>query len=119
MNTLLEKLNINEEFTKGRKKQKVFNKIKNNVPLLEDCNFMADLLELPLTKSKYRYLVVVVDLASDEFDIEPITKKDSDNVLKAMLKMFKRNPNFIKIPYASLRTDGGSKFQGVFHKWLY
>eukprot|EP00981_Chlorochromonas_danica_P010827 scaffold3440_cov166-Ochromonas_danica.AAC.1 len=30
--------------------------------------------------------------------------------------MFKRK--YIKKPYASLKTDGGSEFKGVFHKWL-
>ena len=34
-----------------------------------------------------------------------------------MLKMFKRS--HIKLPYVSIRTDGGAEFKGVFHKYLY
>ena len=48
MDKILKTLGISEEFTKAVKKQKVFNKIKSNIPMREDYNFMADLLFLPL-----------------------------------------------------------------------
>lgn len=119
MKAILKKLNINEKLTKPRtNKQKVFNHIKDNIPRLENYNFMADLIELPETKEKYKYLLVIVDLASDEFDIEPLKNKDSNTVLDATLKIFKRG-KYIKQPYASIRTDAGSEFKGVFHKWFY
>lgn len=118
MKAIIKKLNIDEKLTKPRtNKQKIFNHIKNNIPLLEDYNFMADLMELPTTKEKFKYLLVVVDLASDEFDIEPLTNKSADDVLNGFKNMFKRK--HIKKPYASIRTDGGGEFKGVFHKWLY
>jgi hypothetical protein len=113
---LLESLNINEKFNKRIHKQKEYNHVKDNIPLVEDCNMMADLLYLPQYKG-FKYLFVIVDLASDEFDIEPIKNKEPETVLKAMLKCFKRG--YLSKPEYSLKTDGGSEFKGVFHKYLY
>jgi hypothetical protein len=118
MNELIKKLNIDETFTKKPKnKQKKYNSIKNNITLVEDYNFMADLLELPKTKEGYKYLFVIVDLATDEFDIEPLKTKTPDEVLKAYKKCIKR-PHINKA-YASIRTDNGNEFKGVFTKFLY
>ncbi len=102
----------------GRKKVPThFNNIRNNVPQKEDYNMMADLLELPKTKNGYRYLLVIVDLFSREFDIEPLKNKEPKNVLDAMKKCFGRK--HLNKTYASLRTDSGNEFKGVFHKWLF
>ncbi len=117
MNKLLQELKINETYTKPPKIKKEFSKVKDNIPLKADFNFMADLLELPQTKKGFQYLLVVVDLATDEFDIEPLKTKESKTVLKAMMKMFKRK--HIKKPYASIRTDGGPEFQDEFAKYCY
>ena len=57
MDKLIKKLNIDETYTKAPK-QKVFNKVKDNVPHVEDYNFMADLLLLPETKKGFKYLLV-------------------------------------------------------------
>ena len=78
---------------------------------------MADLLFLPLTKQKYRYILTVVDLATDEFDIEPLKDKEPKTVLAGLKAMYKRS--YIKEPYASIRTDAGNEFKGVFQKYLY
>lgn len=117
MNKILQELKINETYTKPPKIKKEFSKVKDNIPLKADFNFMADLLELPKTKKGFQYLLVVVDLATDEFDIEQLKTKESKTVLKAMLKMFKRK--HIKKPYASIRTDGGPEFQDEFAKYCY
>jgi hypothetical protein len=77
---------------------------------------MADLLFLPVTKG-FKYLFVIVDLASDEFDIEPIKDKTPSTVLSAMQKCFKRK--YINKPKGSVSTDSGSEFKSVFHKWLH
>ena len=83
-------LNINESLTKGRNKTtKLYNKVKENIPLVEDYNFQADLLFLPFTKEKYRYLLTMVDLATDEIDFEEIKDKEPSTVLKAMKTIFK------------------------------
>jgi hypothetical protein len=113
---LLESLNIDEKFNKRIHKQKEYNHVKDNVPLVEDYNMMADLLYLPAYNG-YKYLFVIVDLASDEFDIEPIKNKEPETVLKAMLKCFKRG--YISKPEYTLKTDGGKEFKGVFNKYLY
>ena len=117
MDNLLKKLGIDEKFTKAIKQPRKFNKVKDNIPLKQDYNFMANLLFLPETSSGYKYLLVMVDLANDEFDIEEIRNKESATVLSAMKNIFKRG--ILKKPYASIRTDSGSEFKGIFHKYLY
>jgi hypothetical protein len=114
---ILTKLNINESLTKPIRKEKVFHKVKDNINKKEDYNFGADLLFLPETKDKYIYLLVVVDLATDEFDMEPIKDKEPNTILKAFKTIIKRP--YLNKPYASVRTDAGNEFLGVFQKYLY
>ena len=114
---LIKKLGIDETFTKVTKKDKVFTSVKDNIPQKDDYNYMADLLMLPKTDKGYRYLLVVVDLWSDLFDIEPLKTKEPKEVLAAMKKMFKRK--YLDKPYASIATDRGSEFKGVFNKWIF
>ena len=116
-NDLLDKLKIDEKYTKSVKKPKNFTKIKQNVPLVSDWNFMADLLFLPETKQGYKYCLVMTDLSNGDFDISPLKTKEPSEVLKGMKAMFKRK--FIKEPYASIQTDAGNEFNGVFAKWMY
>jgi hypothetical protein len=117
MENILKELKINEKYSKPVKIKKEFSRVKDNIPLKADYNMMADLLELPETKKGYKYLLVVVDLATDEFDIEPITNNKSLTVVDAMKRMFKRR--YIKKPYASIRTDGGAEFKDAFDKFCY
>ena len=117
MDKILKELKINEKYSKPVKIKKEFSKVKDNIPLKADYNFMADLLELPQTKKGFKYLLVVVDLATDEFDIEPITNNKSLTVVDAMKRMFNRR--YIKKPYASIRTDGGAEFKDAFEKYCY
>lgn len=72
---LLEELKINENLTKPVTKERVFSKLVNNVPRKQGLNYMADLLILPKTASGYIGLLVVVDLGTSNFDIEPIKGK--------------------------------------------
>jgi hypothetical protein len=58
---------------------------------------MLDLIELPETKQKFKYLVVIVDLATSEIDIEPIKNKTPLNVKKSIETIFKRK--YLKLPY--------------------
>ena len=117
MDAILQKLGIDESLTKPVKRPKKFTKVQDNIPMKADYNFMADLLFLPKTKEGFRYLLVVVDLATKEFDVEPLKTKQPKEVLEAMEKMFKRP--YIKKPYASIQTDSGREFDGVFQKYLY
>jgi hypothetical protein len=116
MDKIIKKLGINEEFTKEIRGIK-FDKVKQNVFPKSGYNFMADLLHLPQTKYRYRYLLVITDLWSNNFDIEPIRTKTPDDVLKAMKKIMTRE--YIPEIKASIRTDAGSEFKGIYHKWLY
>ncbi len=110
---IVNKLGIDETFTKIVKLEKPFHHVKDNIPL----NFSADLLFLPTTANKYKYLLTMVDLATDEFDAEPLKTKEPKEVLQAMKTIFKRP--YLNQPYASLATDAGNEFKNVFHKYLY
>ncbi len=78
---------------------------------------MCDLLHLPTTKYRYSYLFVIVNLWSDAFDIQPVRYKTPEDCLKALKKILTRP--FITDIKASIRTDSGTEFRGVFHRWLY
>jgi len=123
MNALQEELGITQKqktLTKTIQKPKFYNKVKDNTLLKEDFNFMADLLFLPTTKEKFKYLFVIVDLATDEFDCEPLTDKTASQVVKAIYAINKRN--FVKIKPdegQSIRTDDGTEFKGSFNQWMY
>ena len=78
---------------------------------------MVDMLKLPKKSKGFNHLLVVLDLATNEFDIVPLSTITANDTLKEMLKMFKRS--HIKSPYVSMRTDGGAEYKGVFHKYLY
>jgi hypothetical protein len=114
---ILGKLGIDEEQTKAVKNPKAFTQIKDNVVLKEDHTFFIDILMLPKTSQGFRYLLVAVDIATHEFDIEPLKTKKPQEVLQAMEKMFKRK--YISKPCCVVATDGGSEFKGEFNKYLY
>ena len=116
MQELLKKLKIDETYTKPIKNIK-FDKVRENTYPKAEYNMMADVLFLPKTKYRYRYLFVITDLWSNNFDIEPIRSKTPEDVLKAMKKIMTRE--YIPEINASVRTDAGTEFGGIFHKWLY
>ena len=112
--------NKQKTLTKTIQKPRFYNKVKENTLLKEDYNFMADLLFLPTTKEGYKYLFVIVDLATDEFDYQPLTDKTPSEIVKALYTIDKRP--YIKIHFnqgQSIRTDDGNEFKGSFNKWLY
>lgn len=119
INDIVKHLEIDEKFTRRKrmKGDKRFNSIKDNVPLVEDYNMMADVLFLPTASFGFKYLFVIVDLANNEFDIEPIKNKEPSTILKAMKKCFTRE--YIKEPKFTIKTDSGNEFKGVFKKYLY
>ena len=117
MDKLIKQLGIDETLTKPQKKQKIFNKVDNNIPMMPNYYDMLDLLHLPTTKQGYRYLVTIVDLATRKCDFEPIKTKTADEIKSAVETIFKRQ--YVKIPYASIRTDDGNEFKGSFDKYLY
>jgi len=117
MKSIIDKLGIDEKYTKEVKKPKYFTKVRDIVPPVANYNFMADLIMMPKTKEKYMYLFVCVDLGNGEFDIEPIKNKEPSTVLQALKNMCKRK--YIDMPEYTLATDDGSEFKGIFNKYLY
>jgi len=104
--------------TKSIQKPENFNSVKDNIPLVKDLNLQGDLLFLPKTNEGYKYLLVVTDLATNLFDVEPLKEKNATSVLLALVKLFKTS-KYIKQPKASFSTDAGSEFKDVVDKWLY
>ena len=82
MQELIRKLKIDETYTKPIKNIK-FDKVRENTYPRAEYNMMAGVLFLPKTKYRYSYLLVITDLWSRKFDIEPIRTKTPDEVLKA------------------------------------
>ena len=70
----------------------------------------ADLLFLP-NDNGYKYLLVIVDIATRTCDAEPLKSKDSESVKEALIKIFKRG--IIKQP-KGLEVDSGAEFSGAF-----
>jgi len=67
MDKILQKLGIDEKYSKPVKIKKEFSKVKDNIPLKADYNFMADLLELPETKKGYKYLLRINEICHNMF----------------------------------------------------
>lgn len=117
MKNLMKSFEIDDKLYKKNFKAKEFNKIFNEIPHKDNYNLMADLLFLPKTPDNYKYLLVITDIYNSKFDIEPIKNKESQTVLNALLKIFKRD--YIERPKASISTDAGTEFKNVFNNYLY
>lgn len=114
MDKLMSSLGIDETFTKPLKYN--YPKVKNETFPVHGYNCMADILMLPETKKKFKYLLTIVDIWSNYCDFEPMKNKDANSTLKALKAILKRK--FIKEIKASLRTDNGSEFKGEFNEYL-
>ena len=114
---LLIKLGADDPLAEAPRKEKEYTAVKSQTAPHPDYNYMADLLELPKTKQGYRYLLVVVDLWTDLFDIEPLKSKTPATVLTGFKTIFKRP--FLDKPYASVQTDGGAEFKGAVNKYFF
>jgi len=120
MNQIKQSLGIDDTYTKLYRRPTRADEqthVKEQIPLVEGLNMMADILHLPTDAFGYSKLLCVVDISNDEFDIEKLKGETADEVLSAFKKMIKRG--IIEVPVASLTTDGGSSFKGPFHKYLY
>ena len=120
MKALKQSLLIDDTYTKlYRRPTKASEQshVKDNVYLAPGFNYMADILHLPTDSFGFNKLLVIVDLASDVFEIEKMKGETADETLKAYKKMISRG--VIKIPEASILTDGGASFKSTFHNFLY
>jgi len=115
---LYDQLGITRNYTKRRyQKKEEYTSVDDNKRLQEDCTFMMDIMELPTSAFGYHFLLVCTDIATHEFDIEPLKTKHADTVLKAFKKMIDRP--YLNLPKYYMITDSGSEFKGVFKKYLY
>ena len=120
MKSLKQSLGIDDTYTKlYRRPTKASEQthVKDNVYLASGYNYMADILHLPTDSFGFNKLLVVVDIATDAFDIEKMKGETADETLKAFKKMIMRG--IIDMPKASMTTDGGSSFKSSLHKYLY
>jgi hypothetical protein len=86
--SILDKIGVDETHTKKQKHK--FDKVRDNTFPKGGYNEMADLLMLPTTKEGYKYLLCIVDLWSNMFDIEPLKNKTAEATLEGMMNIFKR-----------------------------
>ena len=114
--TVLDSFHIDEYLTKLDSKQNEFNSFLNSVVPIKDFNYMSDLLQLPTTTEGYKYLLVVVDLATSLFDIEPLKDKQAKTTLMGYKNIIKRK--ILTLPEISFKTDNGTEFKGEFNKFL-
>jgi len=112
---VLQDLSINEFYTKADIKQK-YNKFITNVVPEADWNYMSDLIQMPTISIGYKWLLTVVDLATNKCDMEPMKDKESVTTMEAFKRILKRG--ILKLPEISLKTDGGTEFKGAFNKFL-
>ena len=120
MNEIKQSLGIDDTYTKLYRRPTRADEmthVKEQIPLVEGLNMMADILHLPTDKFGWSKLLVIVDLCTDNFEIEKMKGETSDETLSAYKKILNRG--ILKLPQASLLTDGGSSFKGPFHKFLY
>ena len=120
---LLRKLNIDETYTKPVLKKVIFDSVQENTLYgVPDMNFMADVLWLPTTKQGFKFLLVICDLGTNEFDIEPLKGTTDKNIsdaeaLQAMKTIYNRK--WLKMPQGSIRVDSGNEFKGKFADYCY
>jgi hypothetical protein len=115
--SIVDKIGINEKFTKINTKPKHFNKFINGIVPIANWNYMSDLIELPTTDDGNKYMLVILDLATSKFDIEPMKTKSSKATLEAFKKIINRK--ILILPEISLKTDGGTEFKSDFHNYLF
>ena len=112
---VITKLKIDEKYTKPHKKYK-FDTVKANTFPMQDYNFMVDLIQMPETSKKFKHLLVVVDIWSNEFDAEPLITKTAAETLSAFKTIIKRP--YLNMPKASIRSDNGTEFLKEFTAYL-
>ena len=113
----LKSIDAYQENTNTVQKETGQSTFADNIYPVANYNFQADHIIFPSDRFGVKYLLVVVDIATHSFDIEPQKTLDSNVTLKSMERMFTRG--YIKKPIATLATDGSTSFKDVFQKYLY
>ena len=112
---VIKDVGINEFYTQPDSKKR-YNKFVTSIVPEEDFNYMSDLIEMPTTSKGFKWLLVMLDLATNEFDIEAMKNKTADSTMNAFKLIIKRG--ILKLPEISLKTDNGTEFLGAFRKFL-
>lgn len=106
------------DFKIFKEKEKNFSSVKNRIFPFKGYNFMMDLLFLPHTKDGYKYLLVICDLETNNFDFEPLKNKTPLTVLNA-LKTISKRPYIQPKEGANFQVDSGAEFKGLLKSFLY
>ena len=62
--------------------------MKSTLPLVADFNYMADILYFPETDQGFKYCLVMVDVATNIFNIKALVTKDARTTLNALITIF-------------------------------
>ena len=109
------KNNVLTKLTEVPLKEKHIDMPKTTAPV-ENIYHQADLLFLP-EDDGYKYLLVVVDLATHKTDFEPLQNKLSRTVATAINKIYSRrvtDGKYLSSTPKVLEVDDGSEFKGDF-----
>ena len=79
-----------------------------------DTVHQADVLYLPNDKG-FKYALVVADVNTREADAEPLKSHSSEEVTKAIQRIYKRN--ILNTPNMFINVDNGSEFKRHFTDW--
>ena len=85
MDQLKQSFDIDDTYTKLYRRPThpdQMTKVKDQIPLVSDYNYMADILHLPTDKFGFSKLLVICDIADDTFDIEKMKGEDADDIRK-------------------------------------
>jgi hypothetical protein len=105
--------NLVKNLTKVPKKEPA-NVMPHTFAPVKNATHQADLLHLPDDQG-YKYLLVVVDIATRTVDAEPLKTKDSSLVKNALVKIYKRK--YLNKPLR-LEVDLGTEFKGAFKSYF-
>jgi transposase InsO family protein len=82
--------------------------IKNNIKQLNYIH-QADILYLPTSQFGYKYCLVVCDVSNSKLDAVALKHKQSNNIIKAFEKIYKKN-KILQKPLI-IQFDSGSEFK--------
>jgi transposase InsO family protein len=84
------------------------------LPIEKNHTHQADILYLP-NDNGFKYGLTICDVGSRLTDCEPIKDKNTNTVLEALLKIYKRN---ILSEPKQMQVDSGTEFKGEFQKYF-
>jgi len=115
---LLKSFNIDESMTGMKLKGEtvVYDSFERSLFPRHGYNFMCDLIIMPENK-EYEYILVVLDLWSRQFDLEPMKDKKAVTTLKHFKKILSRS-YITKKNMLSMSSDNGGEFLKEFGKFL-